>query len=79
MLLVTHDIDEAIYMSDRIVIMTQAPGGSIVRLISTSRDHVIALASRFYASAARFSNICISPEKLVPESQPNDQLSVTSP
>ena len=26
MLLVTHDIDEAIYMSDRIVIMTQGPG-----------------------------------------------------
>jgi len=26
MLLVTHDIDEAIYMSDRIRIMTQAPG-----------------------------------------------------
>ncbi|MFL6529769.1 MAG: ABC transporter ATP-binding protein, partial [Chthoniobacterales bacterium] len=26
MLLVTHDIDEAIYMSDRIVIMTQPPG-----------------------------------------------------
>lgn len=26
MLLVTHDIDEAIYMSDRIVIMTQSPG-----------------------------------------------------
>jgi ABC-type nitrate/sulfonate/bicarbonate transport system ATPase subunit len=26
MLLVTHDIDEAIYMSDRIVIMTQHPG-----------------------------------------------------
>jgi ABC-type nitrate/sulfonate/bicarbonate transport system ATPase subunit len=26
MLLVTHDIDEAIYMSDRIVIMTQRPG-----------------------------------------------------
>jgi hypothetical protein len=43
-----------------------------------SRDHVIALATRFYASAARFSNICISPEKLVPESQPNDQLSVKS-
>jgi hypothetical protein len=39
---------------------------------------VIALAIRFYASAARFSNICISPEKLVPESQPNDQLSVKS-
>src|SRR5215510_700713 len=26
MLFVTHDIDEAIYMSDRILIMTQAPG-----------------------------------------------------
>jgi ABC-type nitrate/sulfonate/bicarbonate transport system ATPase subunit len=26
MLLVTHDIDEAIYMSNRIVIMTQRPG-----------------------------------------------------
>ena len=26
MLLVTHDIDEAIYMSDRILIMTQRPG-----------------------------------------------------
>jgi ABC-type nitrate/sulfonate/bicarbonate transport system ATPase subunit len=26
MLLVTHDIDEAIYMSDRILIMTPAPG-----------------------------------------------------
>jgi len=26
MLIVTHDIDEAIYMSDRIVIMTQRPG-----------------------------------------------------
>jgi ABC-type nitrate/sulfonate/bicarbonate transport system ATPase subunit len=26
MVLVTHDIDEAIYMSDRIVIMTPRPG-----------------------------------------------------
>src|SRR5206468_1993136 len=33
MLLVTHDIDEAIYMSDRIVIMTQRPG-RIERTIS---------------------------------------------
>jgi ABC-type nitrate/sulfonate/bicarbonate transport system ATPase subunit len=33
MLLVTHDIDEAIYMSDRIVIMTPRPG-SIQRIIA---------------------------------------------
>jgi ABC-type nitrate/sulfonate/bicarbonate transport system ATPase subunit len=33
MLLVTHDIDEAIYMSDRIVIMTPRPG-RIERIIS---------------------------------------------
>jgi ABC-type nitrate/sulfonate/bicarbonate transport system ATPase subunit len=26
MLLVTHDVDESIYMSDRIVIMSQRPG-----------------------------------------------------
>ena len=69
MLLVTHDIDEAIYMSDRIVIMTPRPAASIARFISTSRDHAIALAICFYASAARFSNICISPEKLGPEIQ----------
>jgi ABC-type nitrate/sulfonate/bicarbonate transport system ATPase subunit len=35
MLLVTHDIDEAIYMSDRIVIMTQRPG-RIERTISVN-------------------------------------------
>jgi ABC-type nitrate/sulfonate/bicarbonate transport system ATPase subunit len=35
MLLVTHDIDEAIYMSDRIVIMTQRPG-RIERVISVA-------------------------------------------
>jgi ABC-type nitrate/sulfonate/bicarbonate transport system ATPase subunit len=34
MLLVTHDIDEAIYMSDRIVIMSPRPG-RIERIIST--------------------------------------------
>ena len=33
MLLVTHDIDEAIYMSDRIMMMTQRPG-RIERIIS---------------------------------------------
>jgi len=37
MLLVTHDIDEAIYMSDRIVIMTQRPG-RIERTISVPLD-----------------------------------------
>ena len=37
MLLVTHDIDEAIYMSDRIVIMTQRPG-RIERIISVAID-----------------------------------------
>src|SRR5437762_1790018 len=35
MLLVTHDIDEAIYMSDRIVIMTPRPG-RIERTISVA-------------------------------------------
>src|SRR5438128_9457815 len=37
MLLVTHDIDEAIYMSDRIVIMTPSPG-QIERTIVVSLD-----------------------------------------
>ena len=37
MLLVTHDIDEAIYMSDRIVIMTQRPG-RIERTIPIALD-----------------------------------------
>lgn len=35
MLLVTHDIDEAIYMSDRIVIMTPRPG-KIERILTVS-------------------------------------------
>ena len=37
MLLVTHDIDEAIYMSDRIVIMTPRPG-RIERIIPIKMD-----------------------------------------
>jgi ABC-type nitrate/sulfonate/bicarbonate transport system ATPase subunit len=37
MLLVTHDIDEAIYMSDRIVIMTPRPG-RIDRIIEVKLD-----------------------------------------
>ena len=36
-LLVTHDIDEAIYMSDRIVIMTQRPG-TIDQIIRVALD-----------------------------------------
>jgi len=35
MLLVTHDIDEAIYMSDRIAIMTPRPG-RIERVLDVS-------------------------------------------
>jgi ABC-type nitrate/sulfonate/bicarbonate transport system ATPase subunit len=37
MLLVTHDIDEAIYMSDRIVILTPRPG-RIERTIEIDLD-----------------------------------------
>jgi len=37
MLLVTHDIDEAIYMSDRIMIMTPRPG-RIERVIPVNLD-----------------------------------------
>jgi ABC-type nitrate/sulfonate/bicarbonate transport system ATPase subunit len=37
MLLVTHDIDEAIYMSDRIVIMTPRPG-RVERIMDVSLD-----------------------------------------
>lgn len=37
MLFVTHDIDEAIYMSDRIVIMTQRPG-KIEQIIPVALD-----------------------------------------
>src|SRR5207247_9140348 len=42
MLLVTHDIDEAIYMSDRIIIMTQRPGKidqTIPVNLDRTRDH----------------------------------------
>jgi ABC-type nitrate/sulfonate/bicarbonate transport system ATPase subunit len=41
MLLVTHDIDEAIYMSDRIMIMTHRPGRidrTIVNALARPRD-----------------------------------------
>jgi len=39
MLFVTHDIDEAIYMSDRIVIMTQRPG-KIEQIIPVELDRI---------------------------------------
>jgi NitT/TauT family transport system ATP-binding protein/sulfonate transport system ATP-binding protein len=38
MLLVTHDIDEAIYMSDRIVLMTSRPG-RVERILDVKLDH----------------------------------------
>jgi NitT/TauT family transport system ATP-binding protein/sulfonate transport system ATP-binding protein len=38
MLLVTHDVDEAIYMSDRIVIMTPRPG-KISEIIDVDIPH----------------------------------------
>jgi ABC-type nitrate/sulfonate/bicarbonate transport system ATPase subunit len=38
MLLVTHDIDEAVYMSDRIVIMTPRPG-RVERIIENNLPH----------------------------------------
>src|SRR5207247_7946747 len=37
MILVTHDIDEAIYMSDRIVIMSPRPG-KVERIIDVTLD-----------------------------------------
>src|SRR3989441_4992575 len=44
-LLVTHDIDEAIYMSDRILIMTQSPG-RIERTIPINLDRPRQRSSR---------------------------------
>jgi len=61
MLLVTHDIDEAIYMSDRIMIMTQRRAESIGRLLMRWLDHVIAAAPSFFASAQIFSDFFTSP------------------
>ena len=52
MLLVTHDIDEAIYMSDRIVIMTQRPGRierSMTIALDRPRDRSSAAFLRFRA------------------------------
>ena len=61
MLLVTHDIDEAIYMSDRIIIMTQRPGKieqTIPIALERPRDRA---APTFYDCGAIFSNFSTSP------------------
>ena len=61
MLLVTHDIDEAIYMSDRIVIMTQRPG-RIERIIPIELDRPRDRSSaEFLRLRAKFWNCSISP------------------
>jgi ABC-type nitrate/sulfonate/bicarbonate transport system ATPase subunit len=44
MLLVTHDIDEAIYMSDRIIILTQRPASSSKSFLSRLIVRAIAAA-----------------------------------
>jgi ABC-type nitrate/sulfonate/bicarbonate transport system, ATPase component len=63
MLLVTHDIDEAIYMSDRIVIMTQRPG-RIERIIPVDlarpRDRS---SAEFLRCAGKFWSSFTSPER----------------
>ncbi len=60
MLLVTHDIDEAIYMSDRIVIMSPRPG-RVERIIEVGLDRPRERNSHdFLALRRRFWSICIS-------------------
>ena len=61
MLLVTHDIDEAIYMSDRIVIMTQRPEKSSRPFQSALIDRAIAAAPTSFGCGAIFSNFSTSP------------------
>jgi ABC-type nitrate/sulfonate/bicarbonate transport system ATPase subunit len=61
MLLVTHDIDEAIYMSDRIIIMTRRPGKIEQTIPIALSDRVIEAAPTFYDCGAIFSNFSTSP------------------
>jgi ABC-type nitrate/sulfonate/bicarbonate transport system ATPase subunit len=72
MLLVTHDIDEAIYMSDRIVIMTPAPGRidrEIEIDLARPRDRTSGLFLRFRSEILEHLHFA---GKLVTDSQPND-------
>ncbi|MES1025770.1 nitrate ABC transporter ATP-binding protein [Gloeocapsa sp. BRSZ] len=51
-MMITHDVDEAVYMSDRIVLMTNGPGAKIGEIIdvpfSHPRDRVAMRNSREY-------------------------------
>lgn len=38
-MMITHDVDEAIYMSDRIVLMTNGPEATIGEILDVSFDH----------------------------------------
>ncbi|MBW4611850.1 MAG: nitrate ABC transporter ATP-binding protein [Desmonostoc vinosum HA7617-LM4] len=38
-MMITHDVDEAIYMSDRIVLMTNGPAATIGKIIKVSFEH----------------------------------------
>ena len=69
MLLVTHDIDEAIYMSDRIVIMTPRPGPDRTHhRRSLSNAPASATVRNSFTCAAKSWNSSISPESPQPVS-----------
>ena len=38
-MMITHDVDEAIYMSDRIVLMTNGPEATIGEILDVPFDH----------------------------------------
>lgn len=38
-MMITHDVDEAIYMSDRIVLMTNGPAATIGEIVTVPFDH----------------------------------------
>ena len=61
-IMITHDIDEAIYMSDRIVLMTNGPAATVGEIIEVrfphprDRDHIRSLSaySQIHARALDF-------------------------